>query len=795
MRSLETFRQDLRLALRVLAKSPGATALCVLSIALGIGLTTAMFSIGDALLLRPLPIDHPDQLWDLSSRSDEGRYIQYGWPDYLDMCDASKDWAGLAAFQRRGGMLAVEDSSELVLISPVSANYFSLVGVKAAVGTAAVDELDGRPRVVLGHRLWQRRFAGDPHVIGKTAIISRRPYLVAGVMPEEFVGLRRGVVTDVWMSVDAWFASSGQGEKQDRNGQFEIVARLKPGTTPLRAAAALDAAIRGPGKHKPAPAGSPGTWMETAFAPGWTKDLMLGGGLLLILIAVLFVACANATQLRLAQAEARKRELGMRMALGAGGWRLIRQLLVETVVVAAVGAISGILLASFLMHKTSEFISTTVVYLDPGIRLDHRVLAFVMGALLLSVLFAGLAPARHAVRVNVAEVLRSDQGGAGARGGSKKILIVGQVAVSVALFGMAVLFVMSLRNAAAIRPGLDPQKKLFVMNVIPGLSLSGPAWCEQACERLASVPGVRGATFARRLPLSGSGGGMTVRLELPGQAPLAVQLNNVGGNYFWLMGTRVVAGRGIDTNDRESTPLVVVISQTLARNVFAGRSALVEWLKIGGKMRQVVGIAEDGPSNNLHEKPSPYLYLPYVQAPRGDITLIVETAGDPAAMERPLRAELKHFDPRSEVYQATTLRRQMDEALAQDNIMAAVATFLGIFGVVLTGAGLFGLMQYAVSRRTRELGVRMALGARPAEIQRMVLGESLRIAAWGVPIGLALLGAGQWYVRSVVLGVTMLEPRAYISSAAAAVVLTLGAAWLPAQRATRIDPMKALRSE
>jgi putative ABC transport system permease protein len=790
---MESLLQDLRLAFRVLKKSPGATALCVLSIGLGIGLTTAMFSIGDAMLLRPLPIDRPGELWALYSRADDGRTIGYGWPDYLDMAEASRGWGTLAAYQRRGGMLAGQESNEPVLVSPVTPNFFSLVGMRAALGTTETDAIDGRYRVVLGHRLWRRRFAGDPAIVGKTVVISSEAYVVAGVMPEEFASLQRGVVTDVWMSVDAWFVRS-RGERTARNGQFELIVRLNSGAAAPRAAAALDASIRGAGKHKPAPEGSPGTWLRTEFAPGWTKDLALGGGLALILIAVLFVACANATQLRLAQAESRRDELGMRMALGAGGWRLARQLLVETGLVAIAGAASGLLLAWILMRKTTEFISATVVYLDPGIRLDARVFAFVLGALVLSVMFAGLSPARHAARLNIAEVLKSGHTGS-ARGAQKKVLIVGQVAVSVALFGMAVLFVISLRNAAAIRPGLDPQKRLFVLNVLRGLPLEPTAWAEQAAEQLASVPGVRGVTFARRLPLSGSGGGMTTRVEMPDRPPMAVKLNNVAGNYFSMMGTRVVAGRGIDHNDRDSTPPVVVVSQTLARQMAIGSNPVGDWLKVGGKMRQVVGIAEDGPSNSIHEQPAPFLFLPYAQAPSDDLALMVETAGEPAALDRPLRQALKRFDPHSEVWLATTLRKQLDEALSQDSIMAAVATFLGIFGVMLTGAGLFGLMQYAVSRRTRELGVRMALGARPQAIQRMVLAEALRIAAWGVPIGLGLLAAGQSYARSIVLGISTLEMRTYAFSAAAALVLTLAAAWLPAHRATRIDPMKALRSE
>jgi predicted permease len=375
------------------------------------------------------------------------------------------------------------------------------------------------------------------------------------------------------------------------------------------------------------------------------------------------------------------------------------------------------------------------------------------------------------------------------------MLIVGQVAVSVALFGCAVLFVTSLRNAAAIRPGLDPGKKLLVLAVEPGKDTTAAEWCEPACQRLAGLPGVRAATYARRLPLSGSGGGLRVRVEVPGQSPVDLQENNVGGNYFAVMGTRLVAGRGINANDRTSTPLVTVVSRNFASQLLAGREPLGQWIKVNGKMRQVVGIAEDGPSNSLHEPPSPYLYLPSAQTRLGDVTLIVETAGEPAALERAARQELKRFDPQSSVYEAGTLRQQLDEALSEDTMLATIASGLGVFGILLTAAGLFGVLQYSVNRRTRELGVRMALGARPGEIQRLILGESLRLAAWGVPPGLGLLALAAWYARSLVLGVSPLSPRLYLLSVAVVLALTMLAAWLPARRATRVDPMSALRSE
>ena len=786
------------MAFRLLAKSPGATALSVLSMALGIGLTAGIVSVVDAALLRPIAVDRPAELLQVISHADDGQvFDSYGWLDYQDMVRAGDGLATLVAFQRRGSLLGGAEENLHVLTSPVTPNYFSVLGLRAELGVASVETAGGRPQAVLGHRLWQRRFGGDPQIVGKTILLNQKALLVAGVMPPRFTGLARGVVTDVWLSTDAWFTVFGnRGDQQSRDGQFYLVARLKRGVSAPHAAAVLDAAIRGQGKHKPAPAGATGTYLESKFALNWTANLIFGGGLLLILGAILFVACANVAQLRLAQGEARRKELGVRMALGASGWRVTRQLLVETAVLSLAGAGLGIGVAYVFMKKVVQFISAGNAFLDFGIALNSRVLLYTVGAVLLSVALAGVAPARHALRLNISEVLKSEQGATGMRGGwQRRFLIVGQVAVSVALTGCAVLFVSSLRNAAAVRPGLDPHKNLLVLAVARNRDETAVTWCQPACDRLAALPGVRGATYARRLPLSGSGGGWSVRVEVPGQPPLDVLENNVGGNYFSLMGTRVMAGRAIDPGDREGSPPVVVISQTLARRMLPGRNPLGQWISVDGKRRQVVGIAEDAPSNQLHEEPSPYLFLPYAQMPLGDVTFMVETAGEPAALERAARQELKRFDSRIVVYEAGTLRRQMEEALSWDSMMASVASGMGAFGVLLTAAGLFGVVQYSVNRRTRELGLRMALGARPGEIQRMILVESLRMAAWGVPLGLGLLGLAAHAASAIVLGVSPLDPRIYVISAAAVTALTIVAAWLPARRATRVDPMVALRCD
>ncbi len=788
--------RDLRLALRLLAKNPGATALAVLSIALGIGLTTGLFAVGDAAFLRPLPVEKPQELWSVTSRGDDGNFVMYGWPDYLDMAKALEGRAQFVATQRRGVQVGDGEDSQFVIIQPATPNLFQVLGVKAAMGRASLGAAEGRPETVLGYKLWQTRFASDPQIVGKTVLLNRQAFLVAGVMPEAFTGLERGILIGVWVSTDAWFHTLGnREEEQSRDGQFDIAARFRAPLSPAGAEAQLDAAIRGPGKHKPAPRGVAGTSLECLVR--WKNDVIFGGGMMAVFGLILFVACANVAQLRLAQAEARRKELGVRIALGGGGWRVARQLLLETLLIGLAGAGLGLLLAQLLMEKVTQFASAMSRFMDYGIRLDYRVLAFSAGALLFALLVSGLWPALRAARLNIAEVLKQAHGvTARRRGWQQKALVISQIAVSVALFGVAVLFLSSFHNAAEIRPGLDPHKKVLALMVAPKLRIPPAAWCDQVSERLAALPGARGATYAMRLPLSGSGGGMTARVEVPGVAPMGVHLNKVGGNYFSMMGTRVVAGRGIDSQDREGAPLTVVVSQTFAHSVLVDRNALGEWVRIDGQLRQVVGIAEDGPANDVHQPPEPFVFLPYAQAmPGGDITLLVETGGEPAALDRAARAAIHGFDPGARVYDSTTLQKTLDTALSPDRFVATACSGLGLSALLLTAAGLFGVLLYAVNRRMREFGLRVALGARPLQIERLVMGESLRMAAIGVPIGLAGLAAAARLVSSMLLGVTPLDPVSYVLSAVAAMGLALAAAWLPARRATRVDPMEALRAE
>lgn len=793
--------QDFRVAARLVAKNPAAAVLSVLSIALGIGLTTGVFSLADGLLLRPLAIEHPGEVLKVVSVGDDGSPLLFGWPDYEDMRNGGAGVSDIAAYQMRGGMLANEEGgSDQVLVSPATPNYFSLLGVRAILGRASLDPGDGRPAAVLGWRLWQRRFGGDAAVLGKTIMLSGKALTVAGIMPREFGGLARGVANDIWVSTDAWFDVLGRGSRRNRGDQFEFVARLKPGERAEAVAARLDASIRRPEARKAAPAGVQGTVLTAPFRGGWTSNPMLGGGLTALLALVLFVACANVAQLGLAQAESRRKEIGVRKALGASPGRIASQLLLETGLIAVPGAALGLAIARLLLTKATEFLSDGQSLL---VRLDHRVLAFTVAATLFSVLVAGLAPSRLAARVSISEALKAQQGATGRQSGWRRtFLMAGQVAISVALVGGTLLFLESLRNVTAIRPGFDPGKKLLVLNASPGQQMEPYVWAEQVCGRLAALPGARAATFARRLPLSGSGGGATVRVEMPGQAPRAVPFNNVAGNYFGVMGTRVIAGRGIDTNDRAQTQPVAVVSETFARQFLAGRDPLGERIAVtpafsrgAPKLWQVVGVAADAPSNDLHERVEPFVYFAYAQMPVDDLTLLLETVSAPSGLARAMTLEIRRLDSQALLTDMTTLKEHMNAARAPDRLMSRAAMALGLFSIALMAAGLFGALHCAVAQRTRELGLRMALGATPRGIRRLVLGEALRIAGWGIPAGLCLLAWLVYTARSAVLGVSPADPRLYGGGTITVLAIVVAAAWMPAARAARTEPMEALRGE
>jgi len=788
---VEDLARDLRFAVRMLAKTPGATALSIVSIALGIGATTALFSLADEVLFNPFPFPKPHELYNVYARDEHGRFVRFTWRDYEVMSQAGASFGQLAASSKHGFLLERPDGEETLAGRAVSSNMLTLIGARTVLGGTALGLADGVPQVVISHRLWRKDFSSAPSIVGRHIRVNRRDCVVSGVLRPDYGDISRLMVLDLWIGAETQF-QKGQKDVDD----YEFVMRLNPGVRPRAVAAALDASIRGPGGRRPAPVGVPGTRLGADYSMNWTQKAIGGGVLLALLSLLLFVSCANVAQMKLAQAEARKREFAMRIALGSGPWAVARQLLIEAGLLSTIGAAWGVLLAQGLLYWLNLIINSITPWFGLQVRLDWDILGFSAGATAAALLLAGLAPARLVMKLDLTQVLQLGQGTGRTSGWLQRALISGQTAISVAIFGLAVLFLQSFHHAAAVRPGFDPDKSLLVMNVAPGLGLSSGDWANQAGERLAALPGVKGVAAARCLPLTGSGNGQRVSVDIPGGAPLACGVNSVGPNYFAVMGTRLLAGRGFEPRDANGGTAVAVISRELAGCAFGGRDPIGEWLVIDGQKRQITGVTEDlPPSANLHEHPQPYVYLPYEQKGHGELVLFVEAAQMPDSLAPSVRSELKRFDPEIAFFQVKTLRQHLDFALFPDRAAALVTTTLGSLGFLLTAAGLFGVLQFAVNRRTREIGVRMALGADRREVRWMILRESLRTIAWGLVLGLVLLAMAARFFKSAVLDVSPLDPWTYGISAAAAVLVALAAAWLPALRATKIDPVEALRAE
>ena len=793
---------DVRHGLRLAVRQPGTSLLAVLSLGLGIGVSATFFSILDGLVFRPFPVSRPSELVAVASRGPDNRLGPHTYSEYEDVRRSATSFASLAAITRRSAILRVSEDSEMLLLHAVTPNFFDVLGVPPAVGSTDLSDRQGAPAVVLGDRLWRRKFQGDPSIVGRTVLLDNKAFVVAGVTRPGFLGIQRNVVAGAWVGTPAWFDVLGHREERSERtgGQFELVGRLKAGVSDLAAAHEVDAILRRPGGRPPIQGSEPGSAVTRDFTADRREWLLTGGLLLAVVGLVLFAACANVAQLRLAEMEARRRELGVRLAIGGDATRIVRQLLCETAMLAVAGSAAGVLIARWLIRLIPS-VMTIPNYMDYGIRLDYRVIWFTAALALAAIALAGLPAARQSLRLDLTDVLRSDQAGIGLRTSRVRgFLVIGQIAASVVLLTAALLLVQSLFHGSAIRPSMDPDRNLLIVSPTPGPTVRGEtqtlAWLDIISQRVASLRGVKGVTYARRVPLSGSGGGATVSVAVPGAPPgPALHFNNIAAGYFDVTGARLLRGRSVGPNDNAGAAKVVLVTEAFVRQYFPEREPLGQWMTVAGAPRQIVGVVEDGPSNDLREPPEPFLYLPFSQMPVWGFTLLVHTDGDPASLAAAIKSAIHEVDPQALFGSATTLRTHLRFALNTERTTAFAATGLAGLGLVLTCAGLLGVVLHRVSQRTRELGLRVALGARSGDIQRLVIKAALRLAVWGVPIGIVLAVFAGDLMRSLLFGVSPFSPVILTASAVVVTVLTLVAAWWPAWRASRIDPMSALRSE
>jgi putative ABC transport system permease protein len=803
---MSTLIQDLKFGFRMLAKNPGFTAVAVLTLALGIGANTTIFSVLDDVFLRSLPAKEPHRLVWMYAMSQD-KYVLASYPDYLDLCRQDAAFSGIIALSRHVALLNMAGETEFIKADLVSENYFSVLGISAAVGRTFVAGEDWEshkdPPVVIGHGLWLRRFGADPSIVGRTVVFNGRHAVVLGVAPQWFGGLERAMATEVWLPLNAW---SSPGDLQNRKiRDFELLGRLRPGVSLEKVRPELDTIARR--LSDAFPATDKGlTFLVSAEADrlreGLPRSFLLLGGVGLVLV----ICCANVSAMMLARAEARRREIAVRLALGAGRGRLLRQLLTESLVLALLGGGLGAVLTSWLLRLQPALGPPGPFVFRFDFRVDARVLVFTLAVTMLAALIAGLAPALKASKTDLLSTLKAEEGRTDQGRwwlGGRNLLVAGQMALSLTLLIVAGLFLKSLVFSERINPGFDASKKLLIVNVSPSArpgAISREFYLP-VVERIRSLPGVRKASYASRMLLSGSGGGVSCEVSIPGVEPpsgqkaFVVRFNSVGRDYFQTVGARILRGRAFDAREESPEQRGVLINEVMARRFWPGTDPIGRHLMVEGSDYQIIGFVQDGRINDIHEPLEPYIYFSFAQRPSGEGAIIVETAGAPQQLVGAVKHEIRAVDKDATFLFVQTMKELMGYALWGDRMSFLFVGALGCLGIFLTTVGLYGVVAYLVGRRTHEIGIRMALGARRQDVFALVLRQGLRIALIGIPLGLAAAAAVARLISSNLYGVKPTDLTVFLGSSVLVLAVAMLASYLPARRATKVDPIVALRYE
>ena len=790
---MDTIRRELRAAVRVLARKPGVTALAVASLALAIGFSTAAFSVLDAFALRDLPVAEPQRLVRISVTGREQRGDLLSWVEYQAVNSRSHLLAGALAESRRGPKVRLPDRDDFPITANVSDNYFDLLGVKPALGEVFHDGKGQDGTVVLSNRYWRQALGNDANAIGRNLEVGGALLRVIGVLPAGFSGTNRGLVVDLFAPPQTSFGSLHMASANDvRFTDYEIVGRLRPGVSPEQARAEVDAILRQVEKDGRAAAPERRAVVEPFTESGLRAKIAANAAALGVVVLLVLIAAANLANLRLVDNESRRHETGIRLALGASRLVLARQHMVETLLLSATGTAVGLMVAAWLVRAAPALLYASSRYVDYGIRVDTRTFLFSSAALLLVAVIGALIPLADAWKRRVVPAIQANRQARASRWLTG--LVVAQMALVTGVACSAALLWRSLDNLAAIRPAMDPNGRLLIVEGGLDVRPPGPRAASLALE-IATLPGVEQVAWARRAPLSGSGGGATVDVEMPGQPKVSFAYNQVSPNYFAVTGARLLGGRAFQTSDGPDATLVAMVNAAFGRRFFAGRQPLGEWVKVNGKDRQIVGIVEDGPANNLKERIEPYLFFPFAQKPTGDLTFFLASPKDPGLLADSIRSFFRGNEKAYVILDMVTLRQHMRNARSEEQATAEIVGGLAGIGLLLAAAGLFGVTLYAVARRTAEFGLRVALGATPGRLLRQVLKEAGVRIAIAIPLGWALAWAARHAIGRLLYGIAPDDPWTFALAAAAVVVVACVAVLPPAIRAARIDPLAALRHE
>ena len=795
VRPIEDLVQDIRYALRVLSKSAGFTIACVLTVAIGIAATTSVFSVANAMLLRPPPVSHPERLvvvaevWKSGDRSYEtsmGQYM-YRYAHYRDLRDASGQvFSGLAGFRYGMVSLRVRDEARAISSSAVSANYFDVLGIRPALGrffsSANGSPDDATFEVVLGHDLWISTFAGDSAVIGRSIFVDSRRFTIVGVAPRGFTGTTTGLATDLWLETN--------------EGTVAMLGRLTPGITRDQAIAELTAI----GQHLPADSPSQRirrmTLDPVIGPPAMSRGPVIGfmGMLVVTATLVLLIVAANIAGMFLARATYRRREIAVRLGRGAGGGRIIRQLLTESILICLVGGAIGFLLATSLIGLVPALNLPIGIRAALDMHPDGRVLAGSFAAALVAGVIAGLTPALQSARIDLLSALH----GTGARGPkgigrSRAGFVVAQLAMSLVLLLTAGLFTRAVQAPARIDRGLDAEGVVVAeVNVEPhGYDEHrGREFYAQLMARLRARPELASAGLGEWTPLSIShmGGGYNT----PDGRHVPVTIGVASDGYLETVRIPVIAGRAFRASDTQTSNPVVIVNETLARTFWPNETPIGQHLDLNGT-REVIGVIRDGKYRSLDEPARAFALLPFSQHYWSRMMIQARVRGDMSAGLAAVRAEVSKLDRNIALENVGPLSSQIDLYVLPQRVAAWCVGVFGLFGLGLAALGIYGVIAYHAAQRTRELGIRLALGARPADIVRGLLRPAVRALGIAVAIGLPVAFAIARLVGRFLYGVGALDPITFAIVPLLLGVVALLASYLPARLATRVDPLVSLR--
>ena len=818
---MEKLWQDMRLGVRMLLKNAGFTLTVALTLGLGIGANAAVFSVVNTLLLRPLAVTDPYNLYVLASIHDDNPEMHgVSWLDYLDYRSHSDVFSDLAACSIAFVGLSADGRADRIAVANVSGNYFSMLGVTPAYGRLILpnegEKFGADPVIVLGHSFWRKRFNGDASVVGRAVHVNGKPFTVVGVVPETFTGTYALVEFDAYLPAAMQPTETEYREltQQRDNHSLRVLGRLRSGLSRVQAEAGLAVVSRQleqkyPDTNRTVRMRLVSEHLARPEPQAATQNPYVASVFLLLVGLVLLVACVNVVNLLMVRAASRQRELAVRAALGAGRKRLVRQLLTESLLLAATGGIVGAAVGRWLSGMIARIPFPADIPIRFDLTFDWRVFVYIAAIALAAGVLVGILPAFRASRTNLNDALR--EGGRGMAEGSRAhrlraLLVVSQVAVSLVLLVAAGLLVRSVRQAQSIDLGFDHRNVLNLSMDVSQQGIDeerGRAFYREVQERVRNLPGVQSVSYAYSVPLGYYNSAEYVEAEghpVDKEKRQRASYNVVGPEYFDTLRVPIVRGRGFKVQDDEKAPWVAVVNQFMANRLWPGEDPIGKRFKpqaSKGQWLEVVGVTRDGKYNFIFEDKPMYYYMPLTQQYRPLRVIHIRTAGAPESLAPLVQKEIRSLNPYLPVYDVRSMTEMLDggNGFFLLNMGALFGGALGLLGLILALVGIYGVVSYSANQRTQEIGVRMALGAQRTDILRLVVGQGLVLVAAGIVLGLGAAFGVSRFMGNMLFGISATDVPTFAAVPIVLGTMALIASYIPAFRATRIDPIAALRRD